>query len=431
MVCHRRAGKTVASVNELLIRALRTQKKDARFFYVAPFRSQAKNIAWLYLKEAARPFTNSEKDIRESDLTVRLINGAWIVLAGSDNVDSLRGIYSDGIVVDEYADCKPGLYEEVLLPTMADRQGWIVFIGTSRGKANAFYRTNELAKLDPHWYQMTLKASMSGIIPPKELALMKTQMEDAQYQQELECSFSAPVLGTYYASIIEQLELNGQIAKRPLYDPEFPVHVAADLGYTDSCSWWFWQQRPDGLAIIDFYENDSVPLQEYLDMLDSKGYKYENIFMPHDAKQKTLQTGKSTIEQLLEHYKNTGVNVRLAPNLKVQGGIDAVRLVLNQCHFDSNTTGLGIEHLRAYRRAWDDVNKCFADKPKHDFSSHGADAFRYLALSARNHLKLPTPDIDPLKKVETPLIRDVNSFTLDQLFKDNEHKSSRLEKLRI
>ena len=123
LVCHRRAGKSYSAIHESVIRALYTPKEDARYAYIAPFRQQAKEIGWIYLKHAARPFIKSEKDIRESELRVRLVNGAWVTLYGSDNPDALRGIYLDGVILDEFGDCRPNLWHEVILPTLTDRQG--------------------------------------------------------------------------------------------------------------------------------------------------------------------------------------------------------------------------------------------------------------------------------------------------------------------
>jgi len=175
MVCHRRAGKTVAAVNECVIRGLYTPKRNARYAYVAPFRQQAKEVAWIYLKDAARPFIKSERDIRESELRVRLLNGSWVTLYGSDNPDALRGIYLDGVILDEFGDCRPNLWQEVILPTLADRMGWALMIGTPKGK-NAFYDANQNAKIDPEWYEMTLKASESQILPQSELDQMRALM---------------------------------------------------------------------------------------------------------------------------------------------------------------------------------------------------------------------------------------------------------------
>jgi hypothetical protein len=410
IVAHRRAGKTVACVHELIIRALHTPKKNARYGYIAPFRQQAKNIAWVYLKEATRKFAIS---IRESDLRVELPNGAWISLYGSDNPDALRGVYFDGIVIDEFGDCRPSLWAEVIIPTLADREGWAVVIGTPKGK-NQFWEFWELSKKDDRWFSLTLKASQTGIISKSELDQMRSVMSDAQYAQELECSFEAPVLGTYYAGIINMMEIKGQIGPGACkYDPIFPVHAVGDLGYTDSCAWWFWQPRPDGIAIIDYEEAHSQPLQYYFDLLENKGYEYETIWLPHDARAKTLQTGKSTVEQFLIEYKEK-CNIDIVPQLKVQHGIDALRLTLPNCYINSETCNDGIEALRAYRRQFNEDRKAFSDKPLHDWSSHGSDSARYMALVCKDKLKVKLPQkiIEEVKKIE----QQTYNFNLNQLF---------------
>ena len=420
LVCHRRAGKTVAAVNELVVRALYTEKKNARFAYIAPFRQQAKQIAWVYLKEATRDFATAT---RESDLQVQLPNGAWITLYGSDNPDALRGIYLDGLVVDEFGDCRPNLWAEVLIPTLADREGWAVVSGTPRGM-NQFHTFHELSKKDNRWFSLTLRASDSGLVKKEELERMRSVMSEAQYEQELECSFSAPVLGTYYAGIIEKLEKGGQISDdNPKWDPNFPVSVATDLGFTDSSAYWFWQIRPDGIAVIDHYEAQSYPLQHYLDMLDDKPYEYDTIWLPHDARAKTLQTGRSTAEQFVAHFHDTKTGLDIVPQLKVQHGIDAARLVLPHCHFNRTTCNDGIESLRAYRRKYNELTKSFTDKPLHDFSSDSSDAFRYMALVTKTALKLPANEVDPTKMAASRLANaQPNYGTLDQLFADHEKK---------
>lgn len=421
IVAHRRAGKTVACVNELVLRALYSKKKNPRYAYIAPFYAQAKNIAWEYLKEAALPFVNSMKDIRESDLSVKLFNGAVVRLYGADNIDALRGIYLDGVVLDEFGDCRPGLWAEVILPTLADRKGWATIIGTPKGK-NTFYHMLEMAKENPEtWYYAELKASETGIIDPEELAAMKAQMSDAQYEQEMECSFSAPVLGTYYAGIIQMLEQKEQIYSEAAdWDKDFPVFVAMDLGFTDSTAIWFWQERPDGIAIIDYEEAHSQPLSYYYDLLDDKPYEYDTVWLPHDARAKSLQTGRSSIEQFAEH----GYNCQIVPMLKVQQGIDAARLIMPDCHFAYGTQD-GVEGLRAYRRTYNELTKTFNEKPLHNWASNPADGFRYLSLV----VQFATGESDDVKE-KVDLIKPPE-YTLDQLFEDNEHKGSLIESLRI
>jgi phage terminase large subunit len=419
LVCHRRAGKSYSAIHECVIRALYTPKQDARYAYIAPFRQQSKEIGWIYLKHAARPFIKSEKDIRESELRVRLVNGSWVTLYGSDNPDALRGIYLDGAILDEFGDCRPNLWAEVILPTLSDRQGWAIIAGTPRGK-NAFFHLDQIAQQSDDWFQMTLKASESGLLPQSELDMMKEIMSEDQYAQELECSFDAAVMGTYYASIISKMEDDGRMSKSDLWDREQPVNVALDLGFTDSTAVWFWQTRPDGVAMINYHEAHSQPLDYYFDLFDGLGYQYENIFLPHDAKAKTLQTGRSTVEQFIEHFQTQeDVNIRITPNLKVQQGIDAARLVLPHVWFDRELCRDGWETLRAYRRKYNEITKSYSNAPLHDWASDGADAFRYFALVTRLSLNLAVDEPEEIAIFKPP------SYTLDDLFKDNERSKDK------
>ena len=414
LVCHRRAGKTVACVGELISRALKTKKTNARYAYIAPFYKQAKEIAWQYCKQMTRGIAS---EVRESELRIILPNGSWITLYGSDNPDALRGIYLDGVILDEFGDCRPSLWVEVILPTLADRRGFAVFIGTPKGK-NQFYDTHERSKTEANWFSMTLPANVSGILPDDDLREMQRQMDEPQYAQEFLCDFTAAVKGTFYADIIQQMESEAKTNLRNLYDPNLPVQVAADLGYTDSTSFWFWQERSDGIALVDYYENQSQPLQHYIDLLESKPYDYLAIWLPHDARARTLQTGRSTIEQMQDVFGCC----KITPSLKIQQGIDAARLVLPTC-FIAAEANQGVEALRNYRRQFNELTKSYRDVPFHDWSSNGADAFRYLSLVAQRG----TLSHKPQKKPEKLDLRP--NYTLDQLHQDRE-KAPRLSLVR-
>jgi len=411
MVVHRRAGKTVAAIHDIVIKALRTTKKNPRYAYVAPFYSQAKSIAWNYLKDAARGFA---VEMRESELSVKLPNGALIRLFGADNPDTLRGLYFDGIVLDEFGDFRPKLYGEVILPTIADRQGWLLAIGTPKGKNNAFYQICQRAKYSEDWYFKELKASTSGLLPQSELDLMKAQMSAEQYEQEFEISFSAALIGTYYSTQIANAEKEGRINEKYDYDPNFPVYTASDLGITDSTVFWFWQPRPDGICVFDMEYNSGEPIQHYTDMLKHKPYEYETVWLPHDARAKTLQTGKSTVELVL----NAGLPCQIVPMLKVQHGIDAVRATFPNIYMHPRVE-YGIEALRVYRRKYDDVNKVFLNKPLHDWASDFADAFRYMCLVA--NAKDPTA-----VSQQEPVVIQSKKHTLGELFEQNEASVSRV-----
>jgi phage terminase large subunit len=419
MVVHRRGGKTVAAVNDLVLKSLRTKKQNAKFAYVAPFYSQAKSIAWNYLKDATRDFA---LEIRESELSVKLPNQSTIRLFGADNPDALRGQYFDGIVLDEFADFRSQLYGEVILPCIADRQGWLLAIGTPKGKLNAFYTLYEKAKHSKDWFFKELKASESKLLPPSELQLMKEQMSEEQYDQEFEISFTAALKGTYYSTQVADAEREGRVDAKYDYDPNLPVYASADIGFTDSSVLWFFQQSPDGVRVFDCYENSGVPIQHYIDEIDRRPYKLETLYLPHDARAKTLQTGKSTIEIILE----SGQKCDIVPNIKVQHGIDAVRSTFPYLYFHTRCQH-GLEALRVYRKKWDEQNKCFSNTPLHDFASDFADSARYMCLVANK--KNPVVDIQA-----TPTTIDttrMGQYSLEDLFKGNEAKQSMRSKLRI
>jgi hypothetical protein len=409
MCCHRRAGKTVACVHDLVLRALYTKKKRAKYAYVGPFRQQAKEIAWEYLKEAT-------DGIRKGQPRVILPNGATITIYGADNPDSLRGLYFDGVILDEYGDCRPTLWGEVILPTLLDRRGWAVFIGTMRGK-NHFFQTLERAKIEDSWHYMLLKASESGLISEADLAEARAQMTEAQYRQEMECDPEAAIQGAYYANIIARMENNGHIGTYP-YNPDELVHVSADLGYTDSTAFWFWQLDREGPILIDYEEHDSQALEFYFDMLDEKPYEYAEVWLPHDANAKTFQTGRSTIEQFLERK----LPCKSVPKLAVQHGIDAARMMLPNVRIDKMACNLGVEALRAYRRKFNEKTQQYSNAPLHDWSSNGADAFRYFALVTQQSVPEEAPQVQE---------RAANEYTLNDLWEDNETHKWKAEILRI
>ena len=186
LVCHRRFGKTVLAINELIKGVATCKERSPRLAYIAPLYKQAKTVAWDYLKYYCRPIPGIT--INESELRVDFPNGGRITLYGADNPDSLRGIYLDGCVIDEVAQCPAALYGEVIRPALADRGGWVIFIGTPKGHDH-FYQLYHKALKDPDWYTRTFKASDTDILNADELKAAKAQMTEAEYEQEFECSF--------------------------------------------------------------------------------------------------------------------------------------------------------------------------------------------------------------------------------------------------
>jgi len=188
IVAHRRFGKTVCVINHIIKMATLCQISRPQFAYLAPTYAQAKKVSWEYLKHYISRIP--ECKINESELWVQLPNSARIMLAGADNPDSLRGIYLDGVVLDEVAQMKPQAWREVIRPTLSDRNGWAIFIGTPKG-INMFYDIWTESQDDPSWYKVMFKASETGLVPEEDLLAAYKTMGESQYSQEYECNWAA------------------------------------------------------------------------------------------------------------------------------------------------------------------------------------------------------------------------------------------------
>jgi hypothetical protein len=368
LVIHRRAGKTVACVMDLLDAALRCDKPDGRYAYVAPTFTQAKDVAWLYLKRFSAGIPGVEQ--RESDLSVILPNKARLRLYGAETYDRMRGLYFDGVVLDEVADMDPRAWSEVIRPALSDRKGWAAFIGTSKGR-NEFWRTWSKAQGDADWYTMMLKASESGLLDAAELADLRKELSEDEYAQEMECSFDAAVKGAYFGRLLDDAQQDGRICSVP-YDPASMVETWWDLGVGDSTAIWFAQTVGREIHIIDHYEMTGEGLPHYAKVLASKPYVYGRHMVPHDASARELGTGKSRVETAAA----LGMKFSVQPRMDVDDGINAVRQTIPRCWFDAKKCAAGLEALRMYRRDWDEKLKTFRDRPRHDWCSHSADAFR-------------------------------------------------------
>jgi len=388
IVAHRRAGKTVACINDLVDAAIRCDKPNPRFVYLAPFFRQAKDVAWQILKDAVRPF-GDKVTVNESELRVD-IGDRRIRLYGADNYDALRGIYVDGMVLDEYGDMDPRAWPEVLRACLADRNGWCCMIGTPKGE-NDFYQKYAEGLDDDTWFTSILKASETNIVPKDELVEMRKAMSAEQYNQEMECSFRSAIVGAYYGSYMEDADKDGRISSVP-FESELDVHTAWDLGVNDATVIWAYQLVGKEIHIINHYAGTGQGLGHYAGVLkvwsDDLGYRYGTHNFPHDVAVRELGTGKSREETLRE----LGIRVKIAPKLSVEDGINAVRRILSRCWFDKEKTAPGMRALRQYRTEYDDKRKTFRNNPLHDWTSDHADAFRYLAVSLKEKSKA-----EPLK----------------------------------
>lgn len=383
-VCHRRFGKTVYEINKAIRAALTCDKRAPRYAYIAPFFKQAKTIAWDYLKF----YTSVIPGVRvnESELRVDLPNGARIQLYGADNPDSLRGIYLDGCVLDEYAQIRPSLLSEVIRPALSDRLGWLDITGTPKGR-NHFWDLLQSVENNPEWTVNIFKASETGIIPDSELRAARELMTKDQYEQEYECSFTAAVEGAYFSK--EMADAKPRILRIPI-ERSVPVNTFWDLGRNDTTVIWFHQRVGLENRFIDYYENNGESLHHYAQVLRNKGYLYGDHYLPHDVVVTELTTNKSRAETLKESGVNPLVVVpRTSDKLEA---IEMARRSIASCWFDKDRCADGIRALENYRKEYDEKRQVFRDRPLHDWASNPADAFMQFAQGYQ-----PTTQYKPIE----------------------------------
>lgn len=467
LVCHRRFGKTVLTVNEIIDRALTNPLRNPQYAYLAPTYKQAKQIAWQYFIDFTRHIPNVKAN--KGDLEI-IIPRPWrkdpltgeidgdhikILLVGSDNPDSLRGLYLDGAVLDEYAQCDPIVWGQIIRPALSDRKKianddgifvdlvgrtlhpWAIFLGTPKGQ-NHFYRRyiqacgsmdlvarfearfdvahqeerwekfeknlnlredtptkdrdkilekqNPLTvkqymrfkkyKASKNWYAAIYRASETGVLGQSEIDEMTADLQKEEVEQELECSFTAAILGSYFGEVLNQIRENNQVGAVP-YDPNYPVSTFWDLGMKDKTGIWFRQKVGRYWHYIDYEEYEGKGVPELAKEINKKPYNIVRHVWPHDGATRDFGTGVSRQESA---RKNGLWPVHIQPRMGVQDRINATRIRLRISKFDEKHCHRGLECLFNYQKEYDSKLMMFKNNPKHDWSSHGADSFGYSSL---------------------------------------------------
>lgn len=384
LIWHRRSGKDEISLHRTAIAA---HERIAGYWHMLPEAAQARKAIW----EAINPHTGERRideafppaireTTREQEMFIKFKCGSTWQVVGSDNFNSLIGSPPVGIVYSEWALANP-MARAMLRPIILENKGWQIFITTPRGKNHA-YRTFKAAEKNESAFAQKLTVHDTGTLSPEDLEVERQAYIDdfdedqgtALFEQEYLCSFDAAILGAYYGKLLQTAEKEGRICNVP-YEPGLPVHTAWDLGIGDSTAIWFVQQHAMECRVIDFYEASGAGLDHYAKVLREKPYAYGEHILPHDVMVSDLSTGRTRYQTLA----GLGISARVLGREGVDDGIQAARRLIPQCWFDEKKCEHGLDALRQYRREYDDKLKTFRDRPLHDWTSHAADAFRYLA----------------------------------------------------
>lgn len=420
-IWHRRAGKDDVCLHWAAVAAF---DRPATYWHMLPEYSQGRKAVWT----AVNPHTGKRRideafphEVRENtneqEMFIRFRSGATWQVVGSDRYDSTVGSPPAGVTFSEWALANPAAWG-YLAPILVENNGWALFITTSRGRNHAKSML-DMARRTPGWFAQVL-----SVLDTKAISLDAVESQrqeyhgifgeedgDALIEQEYFCSFEAAILGTYYGKLMAAAERERRIGLVD-YEPELLVHTAWDLGISDTMAIWFFQVVGSEVRVIDYLQGHGQGLEFYTKELEKKPYRYGDDWVPHDAKVRELGTGKTRVETLIALNRNP----KVVPAHKVIDGINAVRLTLPKCWFDEHRCRLGLEALREYKKEYDEVKHVFKDGPLHDWASHPADAFRYLAIAYR--------DVEPEEpKKRSP--RLLAEATLDEMWDiQTRHRSS-------
>lgn len=403
---HRRAGKDDICLHWAARSAM---TRVGSYWHMLPQANQSRKAIW----DAVNPKTGRRRiddafpaeiraSTREQDMFIRFKNGSTWQVVGSDNYNALVGSPPVGVVFSEYALSDPSAWA-FLRPILAENGGWALFISTPRGR-NHFARMVEFAMRDPEWFGQILSVEQTGAIAPEVVAREQREMAaergdqeaKAIIDQEYRCDFDAAIPGAYYGSHMAKAQQEGRIGIFP-HIPGQPVGTAWDLGHGDSTVVWFYQQLPNGrVRIIDVLEGSGVGVDWYAQRIQMRPYVYADHIWPHDGGHGNIRdVGGTTLEATAKSLGIRPLRV-LDRDPTVGQGINAVRQMLPLCEFNTDPIPFGgedpetpdqararmmraIDALRQYRREWDESLQKFKDQPLHDWTSHTADALRYLA----------------------------------------------------
>lgn len=382
LVWHRRAGKEVACFNWLVKQAF--WHRIGTYVYFFPTTSLGRRILWDGANKQGKRFMDYiPKQIIKSknsvEMKITLTNGSVIQIIGTDNILNV-GINPVGCVFSEYSLQNPACWTYVR-PILRENGGWAIFNMTPRGK-NHGYEMYLMAKNNPAWFCQRLSITDTNVLTEADIDEERAEgMSEDLIQQEYYCSFEQGIEGAFYAKLLSIADTEGRITDVP-YDPHLPVDTFWDLGVSDPSVILFTQNTGMSIRVIDMYHCQGEGLQHYARLLQEKAeklkYVYGTHWAPHDIQVRELGSGARS---RLMIAKDLGINFRIVPNIPILDGIEHVRGIFNKLWIDKRKCKHLLACLEAYHKEYNERMQCYKDKPAHDWSSHGADCARYMAIA--------------------------------------------------
>jgi len=411
----RRTGKDLTALHQLCKMA---HERRGAYWHIFPTFEQGRKAIWEGFRDDGQRIIDNvfpESIVKSRDnqqMRLEFKCGSIYRIIGSDKIEVV-GAGPVGVIFSEYSVAKPKAWD-LIAPMLHQNGGWVAFIYTPRGN-NHGKKLYDLAKTLPDWFCDLKTLPDTGAYDFERTMAEERAMgrPEALIRQEYLCDWTAANVGAVFGDLIEALEKRGGIAA---FDhPLDGVFTSWDLGISDATAIWWWRLNDGAVDVIDHYEATGKPLSHFFDVVDGRAYDYVKHWLPHDARARSLQTGVSVVEQAAGHWPSM---VAITPPMTLPDSIEAGRWLLQQPMRIHKRCEDGLEALKAYHYAYDDDRKVLSTKPEHDWSSHSADAFRYLASAVRHS------DIMTRKetKKEVPPVRGLNSFKLDELFEDRERE---------
>lgn len=390
-VWHRRAGKDKTLFNLIVKKAM---ERVGVYYYFFPEFAQGRRVIWDGIDNDGFRFRDHIpkellRQAHKTDMKWELVNGSIIQIIGTDKYDKVRGSNPVGCVFSEFAFQNPAAWD-VVRPILSANDGWAVFNSTPFGK-NHFYDLYEMARGNEKWFTDLVTVEDSRDTRGRRYVSQEVIDEDRasgyseeMIQQEYYCDFTANSEGFYYLKLMEEALTSGRISSVPFY-PEIPVDTWWDIGVSDSTAIWFTQIVGKEIHVIDYYQDSSIGIDQYAKVLQNLPYVYGKHHMPHDITVTEFGTGRSRLEVAENLFG--AKNIDIVPKLGREDGVNAARVIIPKCYFDLEKCELGVKALQNYHRQYDRKLQEFKNQPVHDWSSHAADAFRYMAVG----LTMPKP----------------------------------------